>query len=146
MSTTQKVKNITFSFKAIELLSFELIQLDDVDLKNLTSFNFDIKSEIKLNNDLKLVLVVLTVDTYNQNKTKKFGSISTSCIFEVTEYDQYVDTKGNTLHFPDDFTISINSIAYSTTRGIMFSQFRGTFLHAAILPVIDPKTFIINKK
>jgi hypothetical protein len=93
-----------------------------------------------------LVLVVLTIDTYNQNKTKKFGSISTSCIFEVSEYDQYVDTKGNTLHFPDDFTISINSIAYSTTRGIMFAQFRGTFLHGAILPVIDPKTFIINRK
>jgi uncharacterized protein YbbC (DUF1343 family) len=35
----------------------------------------------------------------------------------------------------------LNSISLSTTRGAMFSTFKGTFLHGAVLPIIDPKQF-----
>ena len=38
----------------------------------------------------------------------------------------------------DIFISTLNSISISTTRGMMFSAFRGTFLHNAILPLIDP--------
>lgn len=32
---------------------------------------------------------------------------------------------------------TLNDIAISTVRGLMFSSFRGTFLHNAILPIVD---------
>jgi hypothetical protein len=38
----------------------------------------------------------------------------------------------------------LNRISISTTRGAMFSTFKGTFLHAAILPIVDPKNFKAN--
>ena len=46
---------------------------------------------------------------------------------------------------PSDIIIAINSISISTIRGIMFSTFKGTYLHNAFLPVIDPKAFNIEK-
>ena len=42
---------------------------------------------------------------------------------------------------PQEFITLLNSIALSTTRGVMFSQFRGTVLHNAILPIIAPAKF-----
>ena len=38
----------------------------------------------------------------------------------------------------------LNSISLSTLRGAMFNHFKGTFLHEAILPVIDPGSFKMN--
>jgi len=39
----------------------------------------------------------------------------------------------------------VNSIALSTTRGLLFAQFRGTPLHNTILPLIDPADFSVNE-
>ncbi len=41
--------------------------------------------------------------------------------------------------------IAMNSISISTLRGIMFSTLKGAYLRNAILPVIDPKSFHVNK-
>ncbi|MHC1705754.1 MAG: hypothetical protein AB9846_17770 [Tenuifilaceae bacterium] len=144
MSISKKEDTIAFSFKGIELLGFDLIQPTTNNL-TLNTFNFDIRSEIRLNNELKLIMVVITINLFNQEKTINLGNISTSCIFEVLDYNKYVDMKSNTPNFPNDFMVSINSISLSTTRGIMFSQFRGTYLHNAILPIIDPKSFVAQK-
>jgi hypothetical protein len=38
--------------------------------------------------------------------------------------------------------LEINSISMDTLRGIMFSKFMGTYLHNAILPIIDSEQFI----
>lgn len=48
--------------------------------------------------------------------------------------------------FPDNILVTFNSISISTMRGLMFAQFKGTFLHNAILPIIDPGSFITNDK
>lgn len=144
MVTVKKENSIDFSLKRIELLSFNLTHPVENSHNNIT-FNFDIRSEIKLNKEQKLILVIISIDLFDQEKTIKLGDISTSCIFEVPNYDLYVDLKNNGVNFPEDFIITINSISLSTTRGIMFSQFRGTYLHNAILPVIDPKSFIAPK-
>jgi hypothetical protein len=144
MPTLKKENSIDFSLKGIEILSFNLTQPVKISHDSI-NYNFDIRSEIKLNNEQKLVLVIISIDLFEQEKTIKLGGISTSCIFEVLDYNMYVDLKNNKVNFPNDFIIAINSISLSTTRGILFSQFRGTYLHNAVLPLIDPKSFITPK-
>jgi hypothetical protein len=68
-----------------------------------------------------------------------------SFIFEIPDLKEYVDPKNNIPKLPEEFLTTINSISISTVRGVMFSQFKGTFLHNAILPVVDPKSFISQK-
>lgn len=147
MSTTKiktAEKPISFQIKGIELLDFcfnhpkELIPVQMV-------FNFDIKLEHKILTDNNLIAVVVTIDIRNDQKADKLGSIMVSCIFEVPELKNYTDKKSNTPNLPEVFLTTINSISLSTVRGVMFSQFRGTFLHNAILPVVDPKSFVSQK-
>jgi hypothetical protein len=35
-----------------------------------------------------------------------------------------------------------NSIAISTVRGMMFTEFKGTLLHKAILPIVNPAQYV----
>ena len=40
----------------------------------------------------------------------------------------------------------LNSISISTTRGVMFSTFKGTYLHNALLPVVDARQMVNEKE
>ena len=50
------------------------------------------------------------------------------------------------IDIPENFIITINSVALSTTRGLMFSLFKGTFLQGAILPLLDPSQYKKERK
>ena len=54
---------------------------------------------------------------------------------------QFSAWTGMPQELPTDIIVTINSISISTIRGIMFSTFKGTYLHNAFLPIIDPKSF-----
>jgi hypothetical protein len=136
---------VSFQLKGIELLDFcfnhpkELIPAQMV-------FNFEIKIEHKILADNNFIAVVVSIDIYNdQRRDIKLGSIMVSCIFEIPQLKEYIDPKNKVPKLPEDFLTTINSISISTVRGVMFSQFRGTFLHNAILPVVDPKSFVSQK-
>ena len=147
MSGTQKKSVntlVSFQLKGIELLDFcfnnpkKLIPAQMV-------FNFDIKLEHKILADNNFIVVVVSIDINNDKRDIKFGSIMVSCIFEIPELKEYIDPKNNAPKLSEEFLTTINSISISTVRGVMFSQFSGTFLHNAILPVVDPKSFVSQK-
>ena len=147
MSSAQRKttdKPIRYQLKGIELLDCSL----NHPKKHIPArmiFNFDIKLEHKIISDNNLIAVALTVDINDEQKSNKLGSIMASCIFEIPELKIYIDKNSNLPKLPEPFLTTINSISISTVRGVMFSQFRGTFLHNAILPVIDPKSFVMQK-
>lgn len=144
MSTTQKKsteKPIGFQLKVIELLDFSLINPKKLIPPQIV-FNFDIKIEHKILAENNFVAVVVTIDIYGDQKEQKYGSLMASCIYEVQELKEYIDPKKSIPDLPETFMTAVNSISISTVRGILFSQLRGTFLHNAILPVVDPKAFV----
>lgn len=76
---------------------------------------------------------------YDEDKSVH-ASIKVAFTFGI---DNFADFKsGDDVDFPDQFLVSMVSISISTLRGIMYSQFRGTFLNNTILPIIDPKSFV----
>jgi hypothetical protein len=48
-------------------------------------------------------------------------------------------TSENLAEINEAFAETLNSISISTTRGVMFSELKGTILHHAFLPIIDVK-------
>jgi hypothetical protein len=147
MATTTKNKpeiSINFQLKGIELLEACLNHPKHA-ITDLKVFHFDIKLEHKLSVDNKIIAVLIYVDLFNEQRDIKLGSITSSCIFEITNMPDFIDTKSNNINLPEDFLTTINSITISTARGIMFNQFKGTFLHNAFLPIVDPKSFISQK-
>ena len=148
MSPTNKKhseKLVRFQLRGIELLDFCFHPSRTANSSQMV-FNFDIKLEHKTPSDNKLIAVVVTVDIREGNKTDKLGSLMATLVYEVPDINDYIDKITNLPKFPELFMTTINSVSISTVRGIMFSQFRGTFLHNAVLPVVDPKSFISQKK
>lgn len=136
-------KEISFQLKGMELLDVKLNH-PQKPLPTQTTFHFDINLEHRINNENKLVIVVCTINVIHENKTTLLGSIKASCIFEVMNMSDFVTNK-NQIQFPEVILTTFNSVTISTVRGMMFSQFKGTFLHNAHLPVINPKSFTVNK-
>ncbi len=137
-------EDVKFQLKGIEILDIH-VDYPKVPLQGLVTFNFNINVEIKILNETKQVVVFILVDIFDSKSENKFGSIKIGCEYGIENFDSFINVETNNADFPKQFITIINSITISTVRGVMFSQFRGTFLHGAILPIIDP-TFLDKKE
>jgi len=138
-----KIKNKDFDvemqIKSIELLSSTL-NLPANPNAPLINFNFNISVESRADAANKLVFVIVHVKINNDDQSMLLGTLSLSCIFEIANFEDVikVETDGQ-LIIPQGLINTLNTISISTTRGVMFSTFKGTFLHGAVLPIIDPR-------
>jgi len=137
-------QEISFQLKGIELLDVQLNH-PQKPLPAQTTFHFNINLEHRINAENKLVIVICTINVIHEDKTTNLGSLKASCIFEVENMQDFTLQDKNRIQFHEGILTTFNSISISTVRGIMFSQFKGTFLHNAHLPVINPQTFVVNK-
>jgi hypothetical protein len=132
---------VELKIKAIELINGSL-QLPVGQNAAITSFNYNINIESRADAANKLVFVIVHVEIKNDDQSYVLGALSVSCIFEIVNFEEVIKTEPDgKLNIPQPLIDTLNSISISTTRGIMFSTFKGTFLHNAILPVIEPKEF-----
>lgn len=131
---------------AIELLKGS-INLPVAPELALTDFIFNINLESRVDTEKSLVYIITDVEIKNADQTLSLGSLTSSCIFKVMNFNEVIhaDAEG-IVTLPQDLADILNSISISTTRGLMFSTFKGTFLHNAFLPIIDPKQFSQLKK
>lgn len=140
-----KELNIDMQIKAIELLNSSLILPANPTIP-INNFNFNISLENRANATDKLVFIIVHVKIKNEDQSIVLGGLSVSCIFEIANFEKNVtiEPEGK-IKLPKQLVEILNSISISTTRGVMFSTFKGTFLHGAVLPIIDPKQFQENK-
>ena len=137
--------SISFSFKTIEILE-SYIKLPLNQPPDFKVFSFDISTEIQIIPDNSLIVIILSIKIFNESKDLHLGSLTTSCIFFVENFKEVVKMdSNNNFKISDQFLVSLNSISISTTRGIMWSTFKGTFLHNALLPIIDPKPNVLSE-
>ena len=128
--------------KAIELLNNSIILPPNA--KNpITNFNFNLNIESKADTSKKLVFVIVNVEIKNDDQSLIIGTISVSCVYEIFNFEEVIKIEvDGRINMPPKLVETLNIISISTTRGVMFSTFKGTFLHNAFLPIIDPKMLI----
>ncbi|MFP4022998.1 MAG: hypothetical protein ACLFVR_00625 [Thiohalospira sp.] len=137
----EQKRNMEFQVKGIEILDIEL-KNPEKQLPKDPVFHYNINLLHKINPEKKLVFVIVEVNVLNEDKQTLLGRIRVSNVFHVVNFDEFkVDKTDRTVSFPKEIIDVFNSIAISTTRGVMFTSFRGTFLHTALLPLINPKGF-----
>ena len=136
-----QIKDIQLQLKALELIDFSL-SFPQKEKRDAKVFNFNINIEHKINKEKKIVFVIVSVDIIHEDKVTRLGNLKASCNFEIPDLDTF-DLSGqpNQINLPSGIIDLLNSVSVSTLRGMMFSTFKGTFLHNAVLPVIDSKTF-----
>ena len=143
-----KQKNIPVSqvpmkwqIKSIELLHMSMSIPQDFKLVQI--FGFNIAIETKEDPEQKFVFVIVKVKIYdNDNPSIELGSISVSCIFHIENIDEIATIQENGIRkIPYNLFHLLISVSVSTTRGVIFGTYKGTPLHGATLPIVDPKGF-----
>jgi|JI10StandDraft_1071094.scaffolds.fasta_scaffold1558452_1 hypothetical protein len=136
-----------FQLRAIELHERSLVK--PAPGFTVTNFHFNINIESNVDTTQKIVLVLTKVKIFGDDQTTELGSLTSACVFSLGNFDAAVKLQpNNSFELPEGLADILNAVALSTTRGIMFSEFKGTLLHHAFLPIVDIKSLkkeLINK-
>jgi hypothetical protein len=133
-------KKINFQIRGIEISDVRLSHPEN-DLPQATRYNFEINLKHKIVGEDNLIIVAPTITIIYDTDQEIHGSITVNYFFQVENLGHFKKPESDKYDLPDDFIATLNSISISTTRGIMFSQFKGTFLHNTVLPVVNPGDF-----
>ncbi len=136
-------EQIEFQIKGIEILD-SYLQTPRQQIPKDLAYQFNLNIEHRIDLEKKLVMVLTNVSCFVDNETGDLSRFNASCIYYLPEIEKYFDDKSANVKLPDHFIITINSISISTTRGLMFSFLRGTYLHNAVIPLIDPNAFKVE--
>lgn len=106
-----------------------------------TVFNFEVKIDSNVDPAQKLIMLSTTIRIKDESRESELGSLVCVCGFSVTNFNEVVKVREEKpFEIEASFADTLNSIAISTTRGVMYSELKGTALHMAILPLVDVKT------
>lgn len=104
---------------------------------NNASFDIDIKFSSGINVDQKKIMLV-----FNCNVTTVNDGVPTnaSCRFEIAYFFHVANLEnliriGKVIEVDNDLSSCIANIAYSTSRGIIFTRCQGTIFSKLIIPV-----------
>ena len=135
-----------FSFKieGIELLEYSLKAPQTILPDNL-EYKFEIGIEHKISIELSKIFVICSIAIHCESENTQFAHAKISCIYDLPDVDKFMDKENNKIQLPEIIGVTLNSISISTSRGVMFTLLRGTFLHNVILPIVDPKTLALTE-
>lgn len=102
-----------------------------------TTYNFNIRVDTRLDIERKLIVSLVKVEiTEVQNKDILY-SISVAIGIEVLDFEKVIKpTQEKEPIIPQQLDAVVKTVSISTTRGVMYSELRGTYLHNAFLPII----------
>lgn len=146
MAKSKRVQaQVELQLRAIELLHNAMYLPADPNIA-LENFEFALQIENRIDAPNKLVFVIVQVGISTSQRAQELGKITLSCIYELANFNTVISIEPDGKPtIPQYLTEMLNSISISTTRGVMFATFKGTFLHSAVLPIIDPKQFITSQ-
>lgn len=139
---SQQQASYSFSLTGVSLLekSLGIISTDQINSKE---FDYDISLRIGHTPQEKKCVLEMHVSITASDNAEVNGRIGLRCTFDIEGFDDYVQgsTSVQANPFPQDLVYLLNSVIIGTMRGVMFSEFRGTYLEKAYLPVLDPRQF-----
>lgn len=128
--------NIAFGIKRIEIIN-SIIRASS-DLQQVKIFAFDIQFKTNANLKDNVISVFADVVVRNHEKSDHLGQFSALFHFGVDDLEKHINGKElNQIEIPQPLLSALLGISASTLRGLMFGAFKGTFLHNAILPLVD---------
>jgi hypothetical protein len=135
------LEEYSFSLKEIQIIAKTLTFINIQKKDKKIEFDFDISLSITTNTERRQSIHFMNVSITSKDDKKNVGTLSIVCIFEIDNFESLVTSKNNEISLPQKLVYLLNTVVIGTIRGIMYSEFRGTILDEAILPVLDPRLF-----
>jgi hypothetical protein len=128
----------SFKLHGIEQLSFSLAPQPSAAIgERQVNYEFNIQQEQKTNVEQKLVIVFTTVKVMKPGNAAPLAALTTACGFDISLFDTTVVKAPNEEYLIVNETGSaISRLATGVTRGILYSQLRGSYLQDFILPLL----------
>lgn len=108
--------------------------------KEITEFDYIIALDNRMDESDETVEVLVDITVCDQIE-RQLGTYKVRLKLEVGDLDKVDWHAEDSAPHRSKLTATWNSIAISTVRGMMCSDFRGTFLHHAILPIVNPSQY-----
>ncbi|MBL0340880.1 MAG: helix-turn-helix transcriptional regulator [Bacteroidetes bacterium] len=123
--------------KSIDILESTFRLPEGFDLP-ASIVHFDVKFETGKTTIPGEIRTAVTVCTNVERYLLKVGTLKAAFTFGISHLEKIQEAmKDDNERVPDELLMNVYSIALSTMRGMLYSQWRGTFLHHAILPEVD---------
>lgn len=132
------------NFVAIEILERSIALPQDMK-ETPANFNFNINVTVQVNENDSLVIPRVTVAINEKEGGIQYGKIVVNNLIKVINLNDFLVKENGINHLNQELATKLSETAISTTRGVMWDSFRGTFLHGAILPIIDTSQGIFSK-
>lgn len=126
---TDSLLSPIFKIQEIDLMDY---RLSPMPFAQPTAFEFDL--EIKqLHQPKEALSLITTILIIKDDLNVICGNLTMCCSFRVENLSEILKDETNI----KKLNLMLNQTTVSTARGVLFGLFRGTFLHNAILPVLD---------
>jgi len=134
--------NISFRIKNISTLEFIIKNMPEIETSDKNLFQFQILPASFVEKENSAIGIDTVVDIFiDQEKQKKVCSLITRIIYDIVNFNDFVNTIDNSLNIPEQFMHTLLSIALSTTRGILATKTEGTLLRDVFIPILNPMGF-----
>lgn len=135
----------SFKFVGIDIVS-KAISPQPPDFEG-KYFSFDVTAESAVNKQKNWIIQFIRIIIRDENKSFPLGVFTFACFFEIIDFEKTIISNSEGLYvIPDVLELYLKSAAISTTRGIVWSELKGSYLHFAIMPVIDVRTLVPQKE
>lgn len=104
-------------------------------------YSFDVRIEINLDEEEKFARHTIMIDIHQDDDAQILASLQLACIFAIPDMAKHREVTPDGTPLPEELILLLNTVTIGTARGVLFSEFRGTFLNDATLPVMDPTAF-----
>lgn len=132
--------NIEFRIHSIELTE-KTFYIPEFKNNRVPDTQFDVSLNINIDKSNKRIINAVQVKISAIPDAVVVASVTVVCSFDVVNFEEVITESNNQFSIPDPVAETLNILSIGTTRGVMFSEFKGTWLHHSLLPVIDPKSF-----
>lgn len=134
----EQQKQYRYRLSNIEMpLKFVGFPTNGVPIPKPETLSFNYVLDVQIDSQNKIAFGVTNVTIFPpEDRTMKLADFQVVCSFQFEDFDEvFVKGEADIFTMPVEVEISLKSICYSTARGVLFSELRGTYLHFAFLPV-----------
>ena len=143
METTKKTAQLQYI--AIEIVERAMV-LPESLTEAPANFNFNITVNVQVNELESLIIPRVSIIVSNKEDGADLGKIVVNNVIKMPNLHEFLVESDGKNGVQQGLIKKLSETAISTTRGVMWDSFRGTFLHGAILPVIDTDQGEFSKK
>jgi hypothetical protein len=132
-----RIKNIAVLKSSVDV-GTEAIEI----IPSINEYSFSFNQEIGFNYDQQLVRLKLNILLQGKNDKKELvkikGEFGIEFVFQVENFKELTKEENGSYEISSSLVMTLSSLAYSTSRGIVFQETQSTIIRGVLLPVIDP--------